>query len=199
MWPRRRAQRSRRGCTSSLNLVPSFLRRKGPQWQLQLSCFCRKTTTTPFAAPGWASRDNEHFRFWEKLLLLIGSWGTLLCADSFPGEDSPQQRESLLCDTHLLPFLPTRRWEKSNALVGFRQEVPSLLIDIYAKGEGAYLIWEIMHCLYYGCPGGSAVKASASNAGDLGWIPGSGRFPGEENGNPLQYSCLENLMDGGAW
>ena len=43
------------------------------------------------------------------------------------------------------------------------------------------------------------VKVSAYNAGDLGLIPGSGRFPGEGNGNPLQYSCLENPMDGGAW
>ena len=42
-------------------------------------------------------------------------------------------------------------------------------------------------------------KASACNAGDLGSIPGSGRSPGEGNGNPLQYSCLENPMDGGAW
>ena len=43
------------------------------------------------------------------------------------------------------------------------------------------------------------LKASACNAGDLGSIPGSGRSPGEGNGNPLQYSCLENPMDGGAW
>ena len=50
-----------------------------------------------------------------------------------------------------------------------------------------------------GFPGGSEVKASASNAGDLGSIPGSGRSPGEGNGNPLQYSCLENPMDRGAW
>ena len=42
-------------------------------------------------------------------------------------------------------------------------------------------------------------KASAYNSGDLGLIPGSGRSPGEGNGNPLQYSCLENSMDGGAW
>ena len=48
-------------------------------------------------------------------------------------------------------------------------------------------------------PGGSDGKASAYNVGDLGSIPGSGRFPGEGNGNPLQYSCLENPMDGGAW
>ena len=43
------------------------------------------------------------------------------------------------------------------------------------------------------------VKASAYNAGDLGSIPGLGRSPGEGNGNPLQYSCLENSMDRGAW
>ena len=43
------------------------------------------------------------------------------------------------------------------------------------------------------------VKASACNAGDLGLIPGSGRSPGEGNGNPLQYSCLEYPTDGGAW
>ena len=48
-------------------------------------------------------------------------------------------------------------------------------------------------------PGGSDGKASAYNAGDLGSIPGLGRFPEEGNGNPLQYSCLENPMDGGAW
>ena len=45
----------------------------------------------------------------------------------------------------------------------------------------------------------SVSKESARNAGDLGSIPGLGRFPGEGNGNPLQYSCLENPMDRGAW
>ena len=49
------------------------------------------------------------------------------------------------------------------------------------------------------CPGGSEVKASACNVGDLGLIPGSRRSPGEGNGNPLKYSCLENPMDRGAW
>ena len=50
-----------------------------------------------------------------------------------------------------------------------------------------------------GFPGGAEVKASTCNVRDLGLIPGSGRSPGEGNGNPLQYSCLENPMDGGAW
>ena len=49
-----------------------------------------------------------------------------------------------------------------------------------------------------GFPGGSEVKASACNAEDLGSILGLGRSPGEGNGNSLQYSCLENPMDGGA-
>ena len=43
------------------------------------------------------------------------------------------------------------------------------------------------------------VKVSAYNIGDLGSIPGLGRSPGEGNDNPLQYSCLQNPMDGGAW
>jgi len=47
-------------------------------------------------------------------------------------------------------------------------------------------------------PGGSDDKESACNAGDLSLIPGSGRSPGEGNGNPLQYSCLQNPMDRGA-
>ena len=54
-------------------------------------------------------------------------------------------------------------------------------------------------CPSYGFPGGSDGKMSARNAGDLGSIPGLGRSPGEGNGNRLQYSCLENSMDGGAW
>ena len=56
----------------------------------------------------------------------------------------------------------------------------------HARAEGLF------HC-------GSEVKVSACNEGDLGSIPGSGRSPGEGNGNPLQCSCLENPRDGGAW
>ena len=53
--------------------------------------------------------------------------------------------------------------------------------------------------MLWGFSGNSDSKVSACNAGDLGSIPGSGRSSGEGNGNPLQYSCLENSMDGGAW
>ena len=53
--------------------------------------------------------------------------------------------------------------------------------------------------IHIGFPGGSDDKESACSAGDLGSIPGSGRSPGEGNGNPLQYPCLENSKDRGAW
>ena len=67
-----------------------------------------------------------------------------------------------------------------------------------------YLLWpwraifvRIIHV--YDFPGGSDSKASAYNAGDLGSIPGLGRSSGEGNGTPLQYSCLENPVERGAW
>ena len=50
-----------------------------------------------------------------------------------------------------------------------------------------------------GLLGGSDGKESTCSAGDPGSIPGLGRYPGGGNGNPLQYSCLGNSMDGGAW
>ena len=59
-----------------------------------------------------------------------------------------------------------------------------------------FLLW--FSCLR-GFPLNSVGKESACNTGDLGSIPGSGRSPREGNGNPLQYSCLENPMDRGAW
>ena len=53
--------------------------------------------------------------------------------------------------------------------------------------------------LCVGFPSGSVVKKSSCNEEDTGLIPGSGRFPGEGNGNPLQYSCLGNPIDKGDW
>ena len=64
------------------------------------------------------------------------------------------------------------------------------------KSVWQFLIELNIHLLF---PGGSEVKASASNVGDLGSIPESGRSPGEGNGNPLKYSCLEKSMDRRAW
>ena len=61
---------------------------------------------------------------------------------------------------------------------------------------------EVVAHIHNGFPGGSVVKnppANAGDAGDVGLILGSGRSPGGGNGNPLQYSCLQNSMDRGAW
>ena len=74
------------------------------------------------------------------------------------------------------------------------EELKSFLMNVKEESEKVGLklpitSWQI----------GSEGKASAYNAGDLGSVPGLGRSPGEGNGNPLQYSCLENPMDGGAW
>ena len=68
----------------------------------------------------------------------------------------------------------------------------NLFIHEFSHSFNKYLIWVYFH-------GGSDGKASAYSAGDLGSIPGLGGSPGEGNGNPLQYPCLENPMDGGAW
>ena len=57
----------------------------------------------------------------------------------------------------------------------------------------------ILAISHHGAPSGSDSKESTCKAGDMGSIPGLGRFPGEGNGSPLQYSCLENSMDRGAW
>ena len=70
-----------------------------------------------------------------------------------------------------------------------------LVSTLAAFLEAFYEPWGWVGCF----PGGSEVKASACNAGDLGSAPGLGRSPGEGNGNPLQYSCLENPMDGRVW
>ena len=70
-----------------------------------------------------------------------------------------------------------------------------LAMEYYDFGFGHVELEVILR----GFPGSLDGKASAYNVGDLGSSPGSGRSPGEGNGNPLQYSCLENPMDGGAW
>ena len=68
-------------------------------------------------------------------------------------------------------------------------------VSIYAQ----HAMLDFYLCLNCPFPGGSEVKASAWNAGDPDLIPGLGRSPGEGNGNPFQYSCLENPMEAGAW
>ena len=84
---------------------------------------------------------------------------------------------------------PIFRWVAST-LLEFHFDV-SIVLSLY---KCSFLI-----VVSQGIPGGSDGKESACNVGDLGLSPGLKRTLGEESGNPLQYSCLENLMDRGAW
>ena len=81
------------------------------------------------------------------------------------------------------------------------QEVKTIFTTTLNVTSVLILFWMHSGVLQRQVPGGLEVKASASNEGDSGLIPGSGRSHGEENGNPLQYSCLENpqLLYRGAW
>ena len=70
----------------------------------------------------------------------------------------------------------------------------------FLKNSCIYVYIRIhIHMHVYGLPWWLSGKESTCQAGDAGSIPGSGRSPGEGNGNPLQYSCLGNPMDRGAW
>ena len=73
-----------------------------------------------------------------------------------------------------------------------------LVVNMVVSSCGLVSIFKAPLVDFMGFPGGSDSKESACNSGDLGSIPGLGRSPGEENGNPLWNSCLENSMDRGA-
>ena len=96
-------------------------------------------------------------------------------------------------------------YSEYSGLISFRIDwfTGSLLeVQGLSRVFSSTIIWK--HQLFgtqpsLGFPGGSDGKESACSVGDLSSIPGSGRAPGEGNGNPLQYSCLENPMDGGTW
>ena len=101
-------------------------------------------------------------------------------------------------------------WLSSHIMVGlFQWRAPCFpLISsqiLVSFGDWSWLIFVFSNpnlslgTLILSFKGGSEVKASACNAGDRGSIPGLGRSPGEGKGKPLQCSCLENPMDGGAW
>ena len=72
-------------------------------------------------------------------------------------------------------------------------------MNVVLLGGETSIVFTTVNQYFSNVPGGSVVKNPPSNAGDLGSIPGSGRFSGGGHGNPLQYPCLENPMDRGAW
>ena len=118
-----------------------------------------------------------------QLPLLVGATGLphgahLLFGQNSPAQGHPQQAAS-----------GTLEGKSSQIIFSLGFQI-CLTLD--------YAFWDCL-ILIAGFSGGSDGKVSACNVGDPGSIPGSGRSPGEGNDNPLQYSCLENPMDGGAW
>ena len=85
--------------------------------------------------------------------------------------------------------------------IGYRSLQFSNKFFRYPMGLYLTIVIFLLKCGLHGNTSlcGSDSKASACNKGDLSLIPGSGGSPGEGNGTPLQYSCLKNPMDGGAW
>ena len=84
-------------------------------------------------------------------------------------------------------------------LVNFSEHVQKEINNISGLWKTYVFCCRINLVFWYCFPCSSVGKESACDAGDQGSIPGSGRYPGEANGNPLQYSCLENPKDRGAW
>ena len=117
-----------------------------------------------------------------------GSWRCL--------SEVPKGRCTVFMDTpsicaSLVEIYGVKRWEHCSKPVSPKQRMNSTHSPWDVFGRSLDLV--------LGFPDGSEGKASACNAGDPGLIPRLGRSPGEGNGNPLQYSCLENSMDWGAW
>ena len=96
-------------------------------------------------------------------------------------------------------FTPWRRkWQPIPVFLPGESQGRGSLVGCHLWGRTESDTTEATQQQQHRIPGGSEVKASACNVGDLGSIPGLGRSPGEGTGNPLQYSCLENPMDGEA-
>ena len=100
----------------------------------------------------------------------------------------------------LLTHVHMKQWSRGGELGG-RAQVNVILPVLFCAFTDArhFIHSESFHPSYQH---GTVIKNLPANAGDtgeVGLIPGSGRYPGGGNGNPLQYSCLENLMDRGAW
>ena len=116
-----------------------------------------------------------------------------------------------ICILEICSFLPFFRFHiqatsyavsLSDISLSMTVSDPCLLLQITLFCSFFLIIgWAIFHCIYglQDFPGGSDGKAAVCNMGDPGSIPGLGRSPGEGNDNALQYYCLENPTDGGAW
>ena len=140
----------------------------------------------------------------QKLIVCSRGHGTRLCTrlqSKFWRQESSHGLSTPGQGTHL-GHGPWSILQKSS-VDGFWDPQPLYRLSTQSPFGSTCLLSHICNflLLFFYChfTGGSDGKASAYHVGYPGLIPGSGRYPGEGNGNPLQYSCLENPMDGGAW
>ena len=125
-------------------------------------------------------------------------WPLVLCCGRWGDTELPSQGQQILRDNTHVQLSEINQLIQSPHPSGLLSQAFTLQADIPPPLSTQGREWFPPFIVSRGFPGGSGGKESA-NAGDTGSIPGSRRSPGEENGNPLQYSCLENSMDRGAW
>ena len=112
------------------------------------------------------------------------------------------------CDLQWVNNIPLREYSQFKTEVFLRLQIKSVLNTytkksvqntVYLKPSKSFSVLNFKYSLRDACfPGGSVVESSPASAGDMGLIPALKVFPGGRNGNPVQYSCLENPMDKGA-
>ena len=163
----------------------------------------------PWDSPGKNTGVGSHFLLQGIFLTQGSNLGLLYCRQSLPclsHQGRPEKLEAAFFGSW--PFPPSSKHIISISAFAIASTFFSdlWLLWAYLDNPGLFSHFKILNqiclrCLlpYRGFPGSSEDKVSACNAGDPGSIPELGRSPGEGNGTPLQYSCLENPMDGEAW
>ena len=109
---------------------------------------------------------------------------------------SPPMCPALFKALHLHPFFLCSQHYGMNEAAELRKKIKAV-VALRSEPSGCVLF--LLCVISFGFPGGSVVKNLPANVRNRGFIPGSGRSPGEGNGSPLQYSCLEKSMDREAW
>ena len=179
-------------CQRTLKIHLSIRERKEQVKTVRITLF--RTLKINQSLPWWLTRQRLHLQR-RRPRSIPGS-------ETSPGErngnpfqyyclEKSMDREALWGTVHGVAKLDTTEWLSLTAIWGAITEEKKL--DLKTSE------FHVILTCFSPTPGGSDDKASDYNAGDPRSIPGSGRCPGEGNGNPLQYSCLENAKDGGTW
>ena len=153
-------------------------------WAGQVNFFCTVYETGNIVL--WNPRETQ----WTEQILLLENEGLWVSWDKEWGVPAPTVNVSENYIEDKLSFPASSSALRQSQTMGAWPYWATVSKRLW-KSSRPSLVWVF--------PGGSDSKVSPYKAEDLGSTPGSGKSPGERNGNPLQYFCLENPMDGGAW